>query len=71
MPGVIGLKYQNRTDLRAIQSASEAIEAVSGMNSQIAAACEQQAATSLQINENIHAVATRNTEVSDEASRLR
>ncbi|MGM0952795.1 MAG: methyl-accepting chemotaxis protein [Pseudomonadota bacterium] len=62
---------------RAIQNAAEAItrieqaiESVSNMNSQIAAACEQQAATSLQINENIHAVASRNTEVAKEADRV-
>jgi methyl-accepting chemotaxis protein len=62
---------------RAIQNSAEAItrieqaiESVSNMNSQIAAACEQQAATSLQINENIHAVASRNTEVAEEADRV-
>lgn len=62
---------------RAIQEASEAITrieqaiaAVNNMNSQIAAACEQQAATALQINENIHAVAARNTDVASEADRV-
>jgi methyl-accepting chemotaxis protein len=40
------------------------------MNNQIAAACEQQAATSLQINENIHTVATRTTDVAKEAERV-
>ena len=43
---------------------------MSSMNNQIAAACEQQAATSLQINENIHAVATRNSEVANEADSV-
>lgn len=59
---------------RAIQEAAEAInrieqaiEAVSSMNNQIAAACEEQAATSLQINENIHTVASRTTDVAKEA----
>lgn len=62
---------------RAIQEAAEAInrieqaiEAVSSMNNQIATACEQQAATSLQINENIHTVATRTTDVAKEAQRV-
>jgi methyl-accepting chemotaxis protein len=62
---------------RAIQEAAEAIsrieqaiDAVSSMNNQIAAACEQQAATSLQINENIHTVATRTTDVAKEAERV-
>ena len=54
----------------AIGQIEQAIEAVSSMNSQIAAACEQQAATSLEINENIHAVATRNTDVAAEADRV-
>ena len=63
---------------RAIQNAAEAIsrieqaiDAVSSMNNQIASACEQQAATSLQINENIHSVATRNGQVADEADKVR
>jgi methyl-accepting chemotaxis protein len=62
---------------RAIQSAAEAIarieqaiEAVDNMNSQIAAACEQQAATSQQMSKNIHAMAMRNTEVATEADRV-
>ncbi|WP_372964242.1 methyl-accepting chemotaxis protein [Marinobacter sp.] len=62
---------------RAIQTAAEAIGrieqaigAVSSMNDQIAAACEQQAATSLQINENIHSVATRNGQVAEEADKV-
>lgn len=62
---------------RAIQEAAEAIsrieqaiDSVSSMNNQIAAACEQQAATSLQINENIHSVATRTTDVAKEAQRV-
>ena len=62
---------------RAIQSAAEAISrieqaigAVSSMNDQIAAACEQQSATSMQINENIHAVASRNGQVAEEADRV-
>ncbi|MGC8120338.1 methyl-accepting chemotaxis protein [Marinobacter sp. VGCF2001] len=63
---------------RAIQDAADAItrieqaiDSVSSMNNQIAAACEQQAATSLQINENIHSVATRNSEVAKEADVVR
>ncbi|PSF08987.1 methyl-accepting chemotaxis protein [Marinobacter halophilus] len=63
---------------RAIQNAAEAIsrieqaiDAVSSMNNQIASACEQQAATSLQINENIHSVATRNGQVAGEADKVR
>ncbi|HLT14415.1 MAG TPA: methyl-accepting chemotaxis protein [Marinobacter sp.] len=62
---------------RAIQAAAEAISrieqaigAVSSMNDQIAAACEQQSATSMQINENIHAVASRNGQVAEEADRV-
>nr|BBJ05865.1 methyl-accepting chemotaxis protein [Marinobacter nauticus] len=62
---------------RAIQEATDAftrieqaIDSVSSMNNQIAAACEQQAATSLQINENIHTVATRTTDVAKEAERV-
>jgi methyl-accepting chemotaxis protein len=62
---------------RAIQEAAEAIhrieqaiDAVSSMNNQIAAACEQQAATSVQINENIHAVATRTSDITKEAQRV-
>ncbi|MFO8142114.1 MAG: methyl-accepting chemotaxis protein [Marinobacter sp.] len=62
---------------RAIQNAAEAIsrieqaiDSVSSMNNQIASACEQQAATSLQINENIHAVATRNSQVAGQADRV-
>ena len=62
---------------RAIHSAADAISRieqaignVSDMNDQIAAACEQQATTSLQINESIHAVATRNTLVADEADKV-
>src|SRR5690554_525707 len=63
---------------RAIQNAAEAIkrieqaiDAVSSMNNQIASACKQQAATSLQINENIHSVATRNGQVAGEADKVR
>jgi methyl-accepting chemotaxis protein len=52
----------------AISRIEEAIGAVSNMNQQIASACEEQSATSLQINESIHSVATRNTQVADEAS---
>ncbi|KPQ29009.1 MAG: Methyl-accepting chemotaxis protein [Marinobacter excellens HL-55] len=54
----------------AIQRIEQAIDAVSNMNNQIATACEQQAATSLQINQSIHAVATQNEAVSEEAGRV-
>lgn len=54
----------------AISRIERAIDSVSSMNNQIAAACEQQAATSLQINESIHAVATRNGEVANEADSV-
>ncbi len=52
----------------AISRIEEAIGAVSNMNDQIASACEEQSATSVQINESIHSVATRNTQVAEEAS---
>lgn len=52
----------------AISRIEEAIGAVSNMNQQIASACEQQSATSVQINESIHSVATRNVRVAEEAS---
>jgi len=55
----------------AIHQIEQAIGQVSSMNDQIASACEEQAATSLQINENIHLVAGRNTDVSVEADRVR
>jgi len=54
----------------AISRVEEAISAVSNMNQQIASACEQQSATSVQINESIHSVATRNIQVADEASSV-
>lgn len=55
----------------AIHQIEQAIGQVSTMNDQIASACEEQAATSLQINENIHLVAGRNADVSVEADRVR
>ena len=54
----------------AIRRIEEAIGAVSNMNEQIAAACEQQSATSVQINESIHSVATRNAQVAQEAGSV-
>ncbi len=55
----------------AIRQIEQAIGQVSSMNYQIASACEEQATTSLQINENIHFVAGRNTDVTAEAGRVR
>lgn len=52
----------------AISRIETAIGAVTDMNQQIASACEQQSATSVQINESIHSVATRNSQVAGEAS---
>ena len=54
----------------AISRIEEAIGAVTNMNQQIASACEQQSATSVQINESIHSVATRNAQVAEEASNV-
>jgi methyl-accepting chemotaxis protein len=55
---------------QAISRIEEAIRAVSDMNQQIASACEEQSATSVQINESIHSVATRNTQVAEEAGSV-
>ena len=55
----------------AMHQIEQAIGQVSSMNYQIASACEEQATTSLQINENIHFVAGQNTDVSAEADRVR
>ncbi|MDI9244018.1 methyl-accepting chemotaxis protein [Marinobacter sp. CHS3-4] len=55
----------------AIREVEVAINEVSDMNHQIASASEEQATTSLQINENIHSVATRNNDVVSEAERVR
>lgn len=55
----------------AIREVEAAIGEVSRMNYQIASASEEQAATSLQINESIHSVATRNNDVVSEAERVR
>lgn len=55
----------------AIREVEAAIGEVSRMNYQIASASEEQAATSLQINENIHSIANRNNDVVSEAERVR
>ena len=55
----------------AIREVEAAISEVSRMNYQIASASEEQAATSLQINENIHSIANRNNRVVSEAERVR
>ncbi|SNC62955.1 methyl-accepting chemotaxis protein [Marinobacter sp. es.048] len=55
----------------AIREVEAAISEVSRMNYQIASASEEQAATSLQINENIHSIANRNNDVVSEADRVR
>ncbi|SNB58872.1 methyl-accepting chemotaxis protein [Marinobacter sp. es.042] len=55
----------------AIREVEAAIGEVSQMNYQIASASEEQAATSLQINENIHSIASRNNDVVSEAERVR
>ncbi|GBO89810.1 methyl-accepting chemotaxis protein [Marinobacter salsuginis] len=55
----------------AMREVEAAISEVSRMNYQIASASEEQAATSLQINESIHSVATRNNDVVSEAERVR
>jgi methyl-accepting chemotaxis protein len=55
----------------AIREVEAAIGEVSRMNCQIASASEEQAATSLQINENIHSIANRNNDVVSEAERVR
>ena len=55
----------------AIREVEAAIGEVSRMNYQIASASEEQAATSLQINENIHSIANRNNDVVSEAARVR
>lgn len=51
-------------------SVEDAISAVSDMNIQIASACEQQAATSAEINQSIHRVTDRNAEIVEEAGQL-
>lgn len=48
----------------------QAIHAVSDMNTQIAAASEQQAATSSEINRNIHQVVDRNGDIVAETGKL-
>lgn len=55
----------------AMEEVQSAIDKVSGMNVQIAAAAEEQAATSLQLNENIHAIANRNNDVVSEAGQVK
>ena len=55
----------------AIREVEAAISEVSRMIYQIASASEEQAATSLQINENIHSIANRNNRVVSEAERVR
>jgi methyl-accepting chemotaxis protein len=55
----------------AIREVEAAISEVSRMNYQIASASEEQAATSLQINENIHSIASRNNDAVSEAERVR
>ena len=55
----------------AIREVEAAISEVSRMNYQIASASEEQAATSLQINANIHSIANRNNDVVSEAERVR
>ena len=60
-----------RETAAAMRDVEQAIAEVSSMNYQIASASEQQAATSLQINENIHSIATRNNDVVSQADRVR
>lgn len=60
-----------RETAKAISEVEAAISEVSSMNYQIASASEEQAATSLQINENIHSIASRNNDVVSEAERVR
>lgn len=55
----------------AMGEVEAAINEVSSMNYQIASASEEQATTSLQINENIHSIANRNNDVVSEAERVR
>lgn len=53
-----------------IELVQQAINAVSDMNTQIAAASEQQAATSSEINQNIHQVVDRNGDIVAETGKL-
>lgn len=55
---------------RVIEVVQQAIHAVSDMNTQIAAASEQQAATSSEINRNIHQVVDRNGDIVAETGKL-
>ncbi|MBU2953132.1 methyl-accepting chemotaxis protein [Marinobacter sp. F3R08] len=60
-----------RETAQAMGEVEAAINDVSRMNDQIASASEEQAATSLQMNENIHSIANRNNDVVSEAERVR
>ncbi|SEG67546.1 methyl-accepting chemotaxis protein [Marinobacterium lutimaris] len=55
---------------QVIVQVQEAIRAVSDMNTQIASACEEQAATSAEINRGIHQVVDRNVDIVSESGRL-
>lgn len=60
-----------RSTAEAIRSIENAIASVSDMNHQIAAAAEEQATASAEINEGVHRVVSRNAEVVHEAERTR